>query len=147
MKIALGNDHLGFSLKQAVAAWLEGQGHDVLDMGNLSAEADARICDYADTALAKVKGGGAERAILICQSGGFMVIRANKWAGLRAVVALTPESVAHDRQASDINVLGLAAGYMGQAEALACVGAFLETPFEPLPRRVARLARLEEPGV
>lgn len=42
MKIGIGNDHAAFELKNTIKAYLESQGHEVVDYGSYSAER----CDY-----------------------------------------------------------------------------------------------------
>lgn len=144
MKIVIGADHHAMPLKQTLVDWLAAQGHDVQDIGHHGGPPDEAICDYADAVCEAVTSAKAERGVLLCMSGGFMNIRANKWPTIRCVMGINPLSVAHDRAASNANVLALAAAYTDAAHARACVDAFLSTPFEPLERRLKRLKRLEE---
>lgn len=143
MKIAMGCDHYGFALKGRLKAWLEARGHEVLDCGG-GAEADDRLMEYTDAVCRAVVTGDAERGIVVCMSGGFPLVRSNRWQGVRAVLGWHEEALAHDRAASDVNVLALSGKFLDGAVAEALVGVFLEVPFEPLPRRLMRLARLDE---
>ena len=68
MKIALGCDHAGFTLKNAVIAAIEQAGAEVLDFGTFSLES-VDYPDYAQKACAAVLAGEAEKGILICSSG------------------------------------------------------------------------------
>ncbi|MFM8353176.1 MAG: RpiB/LacA/LacB family sugar-phosphate isomerase, partial [Actinomycetales bacterium] len=68
MKIAIGSDHAGYVLKQAIATWLIEQGHDVLDLGTDSTER----CDYPAYGAAvghAVAGGQVQFGIAVCGSG------------------------------------------------------------------------------
>lgn len=143
MKIAMGCDHYGFALKQRLIGWLESRGHVVLDCGG-SAEPDDRLMDYTDDVCKAVAGGDAERGIVVCMSGGFPTVRINRWQGLRCVLGWHAEALRHDREASDVNMLTLSGRFLPHEEAELLVEIFLETPFDPLPRRLARLARLDE---
>lgn len=145
MKVAIGADAYGYPMKLVAIRWLKAQGHEVADAGIHSMEPDARIMDYADAVAGAVSRGEADRGILMCMSGGFMCIRANRWPGVRAVMAMNGLVIKHDREASDSNVLCFAAHYMDANMLEHKLKTFMETPFEPLARRVARLARLDEP--
>ena len=146
MRIALGCDHYGYPLKIHLMTWLAAQGHEVVDKGGM-AQPDEGFVDYADAVCLAVVKGEAERGILLCMSGGAMALRANRHPQLRAVVGWQPEALAHDREATDVNVLALPACYITPAEAEKLVQVFLETTFQPLERRVRRLARLAGPFV
>jgi len=143
MKIALGADGFGFVLKTQVAAWLVACGHEVMDGGIFSAAPDMKLMDYADFVAGAVAKGEADRGVLICMSGGMMQIRANRFAGVRAVMGFDADAMVHDREASDANVVCFAASYGAEAVWEDIMLAFLETEFEALDRRLARLALLE----
>lgn len=143
MKIAIGGDSYGLALKTRVAAWLRGQGHEVVDCGVDSADDGRSLLACTDGVCRLVSGGVAERGVLVCRSGGFPLVRANKFKGLRCVMGWDVEAMRHDREASDVNVVALAGGY-GGVDAEAVLAAFLGTGFEALERRVARLSQLDE---
>lgn len=147
MKVAIGADVYGYPLKLVVAKWLKDHGHEVVDAGIHGMEADDKIIDYADAVAGAVSRGEAERGVLLCMSGGMMVIRANRWAKVRAVVGFKPEIVVHDREASDVNVLGLAAYDMTYREVVGLMDVFMNTTFEALDRRVTRLKLLSREAV
>jgi ribose 5-phosphate isomerase B len=64
MKVAVGSDHAGFTLKQEVAESLRKEGYDVIDVGTNST-APVDYPDYAEKVALAVKDGRAERAVLI----------------------------------------------------------------------------------
>ena len=79
MKIAIGSDHRGLSVKQRVVPLLKQMGHEVTDVG----PAEPGSVDYPDYAfeVAKAVGEGrADRGVLICGTGIGMCIAANKVA-------------------------------------------------------------------
>lgn len=142
MKVAVGADAYGYPLKLVVTKWLKDNGHEVIDVGIHGMESDDKIIGYADAVAGAVSRGEAERGVLLCMSGGMMVIRANRWPKVRAVVGFKPEIVMHDREASDVNVLGLAAYDMSYRDVVGLMNTFMNTAFEALDRRVARLKLL-----
>ena len=110
MRIAVGIDHAGGSLRDAVCDAVAAAGHELLDLG----EHD----DYPDTALdagRAIAAGDADRAILVCGSGAGVSVAANKLPGIRASVChdhyTAAQCVAHD----DCNVLCLGARVIGPA--------------------------------
>ena len=112
MKIALGCDHAGLELKGLVSAYLEGDGHEVMDEGTFTAES----CDYPDFAekvAMRVAAGEAERGILVCATGIGMAITANKIRGIRAAVCNDLYTARYSRLHNDSNVLAMGARVIG----------------------------------
>jgi ribose 5-phosphate isomerase B len=144
VRIAIGSDHAGYELKEAVSPSLEAAGHELIDVGADSPEA----VDYPDPAARAarlVAGGDVERAVIVCGSGVGVAIAANKVAGVRAVNAHDPEEAEMSRRHNDANVLTLAGRRLAPAAAGPIVAAFLGTDFEGgrHARRVAKIAALE----
>lgn len=129
MKIALGADHAGFTLKTAIADHLRGLGHEVLDAGTNSPErTDYPI--HGSRAARLVTSGEARFGVLVCGSGIGISIAANKVPGARCVVCTEPYSAAMARRHNDANLLALGERFVGVDMALACVDAFLGAEFE-----------------
>ncbi|MFZ5587016.1 MAG: ribose 5-phosphate isomerase B [Thermodesulfobacteriota bacterium] len=129
MVIAVGSDHAGFNLKEAIKRHLEALGHQVLDQGVFSTES----ADYPTQAAAvarTVADGRAQRGVLVCGSGIGMCMTANRFGGVRAALAATLEHARLGRAHNDANVLCLGERLTPEAEALAAVDVFLATAFE-----------------
>lgn len=128
-KIAIGSDHAGFELKQAVGKYLEGAGYQVEDFGTNSKDS----CDYPDYArkvAQAVSRGEVGRGIICCGSGIGVSIVANKVRRIRAALVHDKEQSTLCRQHNNANVLCLA-GRSTKVESLPdIVGAFLDTEFE-----------------
>jgi len=145
MRIAVGSDHRGFSVRAKVIELLQRLGHEVEDMGTFSPEA----VDYPDVAAMvapKVGNGEVDRGILVCGTGMGMCIAANKFHGVRAAPchdALTAET---SRRHNDTNVLCLSADLLGERLIDRIIELWLTTPFEGgrHARRVEKITRLEE---
>ncbi len=108
MRIAIGCDHRGLSLKNSVINILKDKGHSYEDFGCYSEES----IDYPDIAEAVAKSVISEESdcgILICSTGAGMSIAANKVNGIRAVLCFDSFLALRARQHNDANVLCLAA--------------------------------------
>jgi ribose 5-phosphate isomerase B len=144
MKIAIGADHAGFHLKEALRRKLIESGHQVVDVGTHSTDST----DYPDFAAAvarQVARGDADRGILVCSSGVGMSIAANKIRGIRAALGVNAEEVTLTRSHNDINVLALGAKFTDPVTAAHLVDIFLQTPFDGgrHERRLKKVADLE----
>lgn len=144
MKIAIGSDHAGFELKQALVAKLAAHGHEVADFGTSSA-ASTDYPDYAALVGQAVSAGEAERGILVCSTGVGMSIAANKIPGVRAALAVSADEVALTRGHNNANVLTIGARYMDVNAASELIDVFLTTEFEGgrHARRVSKISELE----
>ncbi len=141
MKIAIGGDHAGFSLKSTLAEMLRGAGHTVLDVGATRLDPDD---DYPDFALAlgtAVARGKAERGILVCGSGVGACVAANKVRGVRAGLCHDTYSAHQGVEHDDMNVLCLGARVIGEALARDLVQAFLAARFSGEERHLRRLKK------
>ncbi|MDI3298822.1 MAG: ribose 5-phosphate isomerase B [Bacillota bacterium] len=142
MRVALGADHGGFRLKQAIRTWLEQAGHEVLDFGTDSEEA----CDYPDVArpaAEAVARGEAERAILVCGTGIGMSITANKVPGVRAALCHDAYTARLAREHNDANVLCLGGRVLGPGVAQEVVEIWMSTAFAG-GRHARRVAKVDE---
>ena len=147
MKIFLGADHNGWHLKKELAARLKKQGHKVVDGGpdNPDPDDDFPVL-AARTCQAVLDAGDEARGVLICGSGQGMVIAANRFRGIRAVLLEDKDQARLARNDDDSNVLAIGAKTIqtGLDEVLEIVDTWLRTPFEDLPRRRRRLAQLDQ---
>ena len=126
--VAIGADHGGYDLKEALKSEITTMGFDVSDMGTNSKDA----VDYPDFALAvaQVVGSGkAWRGIMIDGAGIGSCIVANKVPGVRAGMAYDYSSAVNSREHNDTNVLTLGAGLIGVNLAKQIVKTWLTTEF------------------
>ena len=145
MKIAIGADHAGFSLKEKLRHQLTGEGHEVVDYGAAS-DASCDYPDFAQPVAREVAGGRSDRGILVCSTGIGMAMAANKVDGVRAAPAMNEDEVHLTREHNDANVLTIGAKYLDEKQALHLVHVFLETQFAGgrHARRIAKIAQLEK---
>jgi ribose 5-phosphate isomerase B len=144
MQIAIGSDHAGFVLKQHLRALLEGDGHEVADLGTDSQEP----VDYPPICAAvarEVAEGRAERGIVLGGSGQGEQMAANKVDGARAALCNDLYTARYSRLHNDANVLSIGARVVGEGLADEIVRVWFETEFEGgrHERRVEELAAIE----
>lgn len=140
-KIPIGADHAGFALKQKLVAELTKLGYDPIDVGTNSLES-TDYPDYAHPVAHQVEDGEVKRGILLCGTGLGMSYAANRHHGVRAAVAWTPEIAKLSREHNDSNILVLPARFVSDAEGIAILKAWLDTPFEG-GRHQRRVAKIE----
>ena len=127
--IAIGSDHAGFEMKEALKAHLKDRGYEVQDFGT---DSDAS-CDYPEFAKAvshAVADGKAEKGVLICGTGIGMSMAANKIKGIRAAVVGDAFSAQATREHNDANVLAMPGRFVTDEEAIEMVKTFFSTQFE-----------------
>ncbi|MFC1477695.1 ribose 5-phosphate isomerase B [candidate division KSB1 bacterium] len=129
MKIVIGSDHAGFELKQNVVKWLIAEAHDVTDVG-ADSEDSVDYPDFGYKAAREVAHGEYDRGVLICGSGIGMSIVANKVAGIRAALCITPEVAELSRSHNNANILILAGRMTDKDTACEIVSRWLHTDFE-----------------
>lgn len=143
MKIALGCDHGGYDLKQAIIRYLEEQGISYEDMGCM----DKNSCDYpvyAKAAAKAVAEGRCEKGIVICTTGIGISIAANKIKGIRCALCSDTVSARLTREHNDANMLALGAGIIGVNLALGIVDTFLHTEFSGEEKHARRVGAIED---
>ena len=144
MRIAIGADHAGFTLKEHLKETLTRLGHQVEDFGTHS---DASV-DYPPICAAvgrAVVGGNADRGIVLGGSGQGEQIAANKVRGVRAALCNDLFTARLSRQHNDANVLAMGGRVVGFGLADEVVTLWLATPFEGgrHQRRVDQIAAIE----
>ena len=147
MKVAIGSDHAGFEIRQAVAGFLAAAGVQVEDFGTFTADS-VDYPDYAEKVGTAVKEGRADRGVLVCGTGLGVCIAANKIHGVRAAAPWNPETARLSRQHNDANVLCLSGRHMKRELVLELLKIWLETPFDGgrHQRRIDKITALEIQG-
>jgi ribose 5-phosphate isomerase B len=143
MRIALGNDHAGFSLKAHVRSVLESLGHEVIDRGAQS-EDPVDFPDVTRDTCEAVRRGEADRAVLVCGTGAGAVMAANKIAGIRCALAHDVYSAHQCVEHDDANAIAMGAWVIGRATAGEVIEAFLEARFDDDDDTVRRVRKLHD---
>lgn len=113
MRVAIGADHAGFSLKSELKKHIENMGHEVEDIGTFSGEQSVDYPDWARKVTDQVCSGKADRGVLICGTGIGMSIAANKAHGVYAALCGSEYAARVSRQHNDANVLVLGSRVIG----------------------------------
>ena len=126
--VAIGADHGGFPLKEALKPYLTELGYTVIDCGTNSTAA----VDYPDLARAVaelVSCGKAFRGVMIDGAGIGSCMTANKVPGVRASMCYDISTASNAREHNDANLLTLGAGLIGESLAKQILKTWLSTPF------------------
>jgi len=148
MRLVIGSDHAGWSLKEAVLQHIRSLGHEIIDVGSF----DQNPVDFPDIArqvAAKVTSGEAERGIMVCGTGVGASIAANKMKGIRAAVCHDVHSAHQCVEHDDVNVMCIGAQIIGPWLANDLISSYLTAEFstdEDVRRRVAKLHEMDAQG-
>ncbi len=118
MRVYLGSDHAGSELKQAIIEHLTKTGHEPIDCGAYTYDAED---DYPAFCIA-----------------------ANKVPGARCALAWSVETASLARQHNNAQLIGIGARMHTVEEALTFVDAFLTTPWSKAERHQRRIDILDE---
>jgi len=139
--IAMGSDHRGYPLKQALRAKLEAAGYTVTDYGP-HGPGSVNYPEFAAPAARAVSSGEAARGIVICGSGLGVMYTANRFPRVRAALVHDADTAAVARQHNDANMLALSGDRTDPDTAWQIVERWLATPFEG-GRHAGRVAAID----
>lgn len=129
MRIAVGSDHRGCTMRAQIIELLKGLGQEVVDVGtNESGSVD--YPDIASLVARPVSHGEVDRGILICGTGLGMAIVANKFPGVRAAPCHDDLTAELCRRHNDANVLCLSGDILGEQLVGHLVEIWLKTAFD-----------------
>jgi ribose 5-phosphate isomerase B len=144
MRVAVAFDHRGVKLRDRILEELVALSHEAVDLGT---DTDAEPVDYPDKAREvgeAIRGGDAERGVLVCGSGVGASIAACKLPGVRAAICHDTYSAHQGVEHDDMNLLCLGSEVVGAELAAELVRAFLAARFDGGERYVRRLEKIEE---
>jgi ribose 5-phosphate isomerase B len=139
LKVAIGGDHAGFSMKQ----FLNGQflADYLVDCGP-SDESPCDFPDFAENVALQILTGKVHRGILVCGSGVGVSVTANKIPGIRASICHDTYSARQGVEHDDMNLLCIGARIIGPELAKEIVRSFLSASYCPQPRHQLRVDKL-----
>ncbi|NOY92191.1 MAG: ribose 5-phosphate isomerase B [Deltaproteobacteria bacterium] len=140
-RIAVGADHAGVDLKDALAQLLRERGFEVHDCGT-SGHDSVDYPDFAHAVCAEVGSGRSELGLLVCGTGLGMSMAANRHAGIRAALCAEPFSARMTRMHNDANVLCMGSRVVGPGLAEEILSVFVTTAFEG-GRHARRVGKIE----
>ncbi|MGC5628769.1 ribose-5-phosphate isomerase [Georgenia sp. Z1344] len=144
MRVHIAADHAGFELKSALSAHLASAGHEVVDHGAETYDAEDDYPGFCFQAGEAVVADPGSLGVVIGGSGNGEQIAANKVRGVRAGLAWSVETARLTRAHNDANVVGVGARMHTQEEAFEIVDAFLAEPFSGEARHQRRIDQVAE---
>ena len=135
-------------MKQLLIEELTRGGFAIVDEGDKKLDPEDDFPQFAARVVAAMKASDdpEPRGILICGSGQGICIAANRFKGIRACLAWSPETARASRNDDDSNILCLPARYMNIQDAIALAETWLATPFAGAPRFKRRIKELDRMG-
>jgi ribose 5-phosphate isomerase B len=140
-RIAVGTDHAGYKLKEAIKARLEAEGYVVDDYGTDSEEA-VDYPDFIRPAAESVAKGENDLGIVLGGSGNGEAIVANKIKGIRCAVCWNEESARLAREHNNANVISIGARMVSEDEGIRIVDTWLKSEFQG-GRHQRRIEKIE----
>ena len=131
--IGIASDHGGFELKKQIAEYLGTLGFQVKDFGPAALDPADDYPDFGAPMAAAVSKGELSCGVLICRSGVGMGITANRFHGVRAVVAYSEQVAKASREHNCSNVLVLPADYVDFNTIKNIISVWASTPFSNEP--------------
>ena len=149
MRIYLGADHAGFDMKNLIADHLKAAGHEVIDCGAHTYDANDDYPAFCIEAARRVVADEGSLGIVLGGSGNGEQIAANKVPGARCALAWSVETAKLAREHNNAQLIGLGCRMHSEEEALAIVDAFIAQEWseaERHQRRIDILAEYEKTG-
>jgi len=144
MRVYLGSDHAGYELKQAIITHLLTNGHEPIDCGAYTYDADDDFPAFCIAAALRTVADPGSLGIVLGGSGNGEQIAANKVPGARCALAWSTETAALAREHNNAQLIGIGGRMHSEAEALAIVDAFVDTPWSEAARHQRRIDILDD---
>jgi len=144
MRVYLGSDHAGYELKQAIIEHLRATGHEPIDCGAYTYDAEDDYPAFCISAAQQTLADPDSLGIVIGGSGNGEQIAANKVPGVRCALAWSVETAKLAREHNNAQLIGIGGRMHTVEEALSFVDAFLSTPFSEAERHQRRIDILAE---
>jgi ribose 5-phosphate isomerase B len=144
VNVGFAADHAGAALKDELIRRIRASGsdHELVDLGGDGSDPNDDYPDFAQRLGEAVRGGLADRGILICGSGVGAAIAACKIRGVRAAICHDTYSAHQGVEHDDMNVLVLGSRVIGPELALECSLTFLGAKFSGEARHRRRLDKV-----
>jgi ribose 5-phosphate isomerase B len=144
MRVAVAFDHRGVKLRERVLEEVVRAGHEPVDLG---VDTPEPMIDYPDKAREvgeTIRGGDAERGVLVCGSGVGASVAASKLVGIRAATCHDTYSAHQGVEHDDMNVLCIGSEVVGPELTGELIRTFLAARFDGGERYVRRLEKVRE---
>ena len=129
MKIGIGNDHVGYEMKQEIIDHLKERGYEVVDYGAYSSDR-CNYPVYGEKVAKAIVNGEVDLGVLICGTGVGISLAANKVKGIRACVCSEPYTAKLSRMHNNAQIIAFGARVIGPELAMMIVDEFLNAEFQ-----------------
>jgi ribose 5-phosphate isomerase B len=129
MRVAIGSDHGGYSLKEKIKAYLTSQGIDVVDYGTNSDES-VDYPEYGEKVGHAIVEGHFDFGIVLCGTGIGISIAANKVKGVRAALVYDEHTARLAKEHNNANILALGGRTTTYENAISIINTFMQATFE-----------------
>lgn len=149
MRIYLGSDHAGFDLKNAIAAHLKENGHEVIDCGAHEYDAQDDYPAFCVACAENVRDDEGSLGIVLGGSGNGEQMAANKVKGIRCALVWNEDIAKLAREHNNARVMSLGGRFHEEEDAFKMVDAFIAQPWSEEARhqrRIDILSHYEETG-
>lgn len=144
MKVYIGADHRGFSLKEKIKTSLQEKNIPFEDLGNVVLDPTDDYPEFAQKVAQHVAQKQNSLGIVACGSGVGVDVTANKIDGIRSALITNAEQITQARQDDNVNVMALAADFFAERDLESTLTAFLNTPYDPSEKHTRRLEEIEK---
>lgn len=138
--IYIGADKHGLETVEAVIAYLNEKKIPFKNLGVVSPNEDMKLEDLIPAVVNGVRESKENKGILICGTGVGVVVGANKFSGIRAILGNDEKIVEWSRQYDDCNVLCFAGWNIASENVQKSLNIFLNTNYDG---DVARLSMIK----
>ena len=144
MRISIGSDHAGFSVKNKIEKYLESKKIEVIDVGPFN-DNSVDYPDYAKKVCDEVINNKLDFGIAVCGSGIGISIACNKIKGIRAALIYDEETAMLSKLHNNANVICIGARKNSFEEITKMIDVYIETKFEIRhQKRVEKISDLEK---
>ena len=143
MKIALGSDHAGYVLKEAIKSYFSKSKIEFKDFGTFKIDS----CDYPEYSYKvsiAVASGEADLGVLVCGTGIGMCIAANKVAGANAALCSDAYSTERSRKSNNANIMTLGSQVVGSQLAKQLLTIWMGAEYTPGGRSEPKIQRIND---
>ena len=141
MKILIGNDHAGYSLKLSIIKNLEDK-YEFFDKGSYSDES-VDYPDYASIIAKEIQSEKGDLGIIICGTGNGVCMTANKFKGIRAAICWNEEIAKLAKKHNNANIICIPSRFIKVEEAMKIIESFILEKFEG-GRHERRIKKINE---
>lgn len=127
--IAIGCDHGGLDIKNAIIKYFEENGVEYINYGTNTPDS-VDYPEYAYKVAKAVSTGECEKGIICCGTGIGVAIVANKVKGIRAATVTNEFCAEMTRRHNDSNIVTMGGRVIDEATAVRLADIFINTPFD-----------------